>query len=565
MMARIKKIANALVLATFLLVTIMGCKKFLDVNQNLNDPTSVPVSTLLTGVEQNIGSSFALGTTLGNGLGVYTHQLMQYGSFNRYGISGGDLNGTWDGFYGTLANVDVLISKSTDEGRFVYAGIGKVLKAYTFSMMVDIWGDIPYTEFDKFKDGVKQPKFDDDATIYPKLITLLTEAVADLSNAAAQVKPGSDDIVYKGDATKWIKAANTIKLKLYTQMRLVKNVSAEVTALLANPSTLINSQSESFLFPFGPFTSTDDRYPGYGDYSSAQRGGQIPSHWMYSIMKGYNGNMYPGLTDPRIPYYFYKQKSASATPENCTDYRDGGFITLIFGSNGPCVGGSNSNTYTLLGIYPIGGRYDDNTGTLIGASSGTLNASNAGTGAAPQRALTYADRLYLEAELINAGLAPGDGRAVFSKALDESFNQVDYVISNYIKPSQSVPAVATLAATTSYKNSVLAYFDGASTVKKLEHIMTQKWLSRIGNSVDNYTDYRRTRYPVLFMPAPADGGTITSVTVPGGTGGIGAGTVAVSNGTGYPLSLPWSTSEIEKNSNAPQQKITQSYKVFWLP
>lgn len=565
-MTQIKKYLSILVLSAGLMVVTPGCKKFLDVNQNLNDPTSVPLSTLLTNVEQRIGSHFALGTTVGNGLGVYTHQLMQYGSYNRYGINGSAMDGTWDAVYYTMSNVDVIIDQATANKQYTYAGIAKILKAYTFSMMVDIWGDIPYSEFNKFKAGIKQPKYDDDAEIYPKLITLLNEGIADINNTASQVKPSADDLVYKGDGAKWIKAANTIKLKLYTQMRLVKNVSAEVTALLASPSSLINSQAESFVFPFGPYTSTDDRYPGYGDYSAAQRGGQIPSHWMYSIMKGYTADIYPGIVDPRIPYYFYNQKSSSATPENCTDYRDGGFITLIFGSDGPCVGGSNSNTYTLLGIYPIGGRYDQGLGQAI-AASGTsgLTGANAGTGAAPQRALTYADRLFLEAELINRGLAPGNERTVFSKALDESFAQIDYIITNYIKPTQTVPAIAPLSATSAYKTSVLNYFDAGSSEKKLEYIMTQKWISRIGNSVDNYTDYRRTKYPVLFNPAPANGGTVTSVAVPGGTGGIGAGTVAVSNGTPYPLSLPWSQSEIEKNGNAPKQKATATYKVFWQP
>ena len=563
-MIRIKTILNIFSL-TALLVMISGCKKFVDVNQNLNSPTAVPVSTLLTSAERSIGATFAIGSTVGNGLGVYTHQMMQYGSYNRYGIDGSAMNGTWDGLYNVLANLNVIIAQSTNEKKVIYAGIAKVLKAYTFSQMVDMWGDIPYTEFDQFKGGVKQPKFDDDATIYPKLLALLDEAIVDLKSTAVQVKPGSDDIVYKGNATNWVKAANTIKLKLLTQMRLVKDVKADVAALLATPANLINSQAESFLFPFGPFLSTDDRYPGYGDYSAAQRGGQIPSHWMWEIMKGSNPNMYPGLADPRTPYYFYKQKTASGTPENCTDYRDGGFITLVFGSNSPCVGGSNSNTYTLLGIYPIGGRYDENTGAIIAASGGTLNAANAGTGAAPQRALTYADRLYLEAELIQAGLVTGDAKAVFSKALDESFAQVDYVITNFIKPSQTVPAVATLAATTTYKNGVLNYFDAASSAKRMEHIMTQKWLSRFGNSLDNYTDYRRTGYPALFKPGPADGGTVTSISVPGGTGGLGAGTIAVSNGTPFPLSLPWSQAEIEKNANAPKQKVPSTYKVFWQP
>lgn len=556
-MTLIKKSLLLLALMATLFVVVPGCKKYLDVNQNLNSPTNVPVSTLLTAMEVNIGSSFAIGSTLGTGLGVYTHQISNYGSFDRYGIDGSAMSGTWSSLYTTLTNLDVIISQATNENRYVYAGIGKILKAYTTSMMVDVWGDIPYEEFNQFKGGIKQPKFDDDATIYPKLLTLLDAGIADLNNPALSAKPGADDIVYGGNTTKWKKAANTIKLKLYTQMRRVKNVSAEVTALLANPSQLINSQSESFLFPFGPNAATDDRYPGYGEYDAAQRGSEIPSHWIYEIMKGYNANIYAGTVDPRVPYYFYNQKSASGSPENCTEYRDGGFITLIFGSNGSCHGGSNSNTYSLLGIYPVGGRYDDGAGKSISATGGALNASNAATGAAPQRALTYADRLYLEAELIHAGLAPGNERDVFSAALNASIDQVDYVITNYIKPSQTVPLLASQPATTVYKADILLAFDGGTADKKLEYIMTQKWLSRYGNSVDNYTDYRRTGYPVMFSPAPI--GTTTSVQPPNGPA------VPVANGTKYPLSLPWSLNEIELNSNAPTQKVPSEYKVFWQP
>lgn len=560
-MTRIKKYLNSFI-AIFMVLAVMpwlGCKKYLDVNQNLNDPTVVPEATLLTAAEVNIASQFAIGSTLGDGLGVYTHQLMQYGGYNRYGMDGGSSDRPWSSLYGSISNLDVIISQATEAGRTTYAGVAKILKAYAFSMMVDVWGDIPFSEFDNFKAGVTQPAFDKSADIYPQLFSLLDEGIADLNTPDDNIKPSGDDIVYGGNTTKWKKAANTIKLKMYTQMRLVANVKSEVTALLANPSSLINSQDESFLFAFGPYTSTDDRYPGYGEYAAAQRGGELPSPWMYEIMKGINPKIYYGVEDPRIPYYIYNQKSPGDGTDNCTDYRDGGFISLIFGSNGPCVGGANSNSYSLLGIYPVGGRYDDGAGRSINATAttGEYASINAGTGAAPQRALTYADRLYLEAELIHEGLAPGNERDVFSRALDASFAQVDYVISNYVKPSQSVPALASQQATTVYKTSVLNAFDNGSPARKLEYIMTQKWLSRIGNSIDNYTDYRRTGYPLLFAPAPQ--GTVTSVNVPDGT------VVPVSNGTPYPLSLPWSTQEIELNSNAPAQKVPSTFKVFWLP
>ncbi len=558
-MTSIKKYLTIFTAILFLLAVMPGCKKYLDVNENKNSPTKVPEATLLTSAEVNIASNLAIGSTIGDGLGVYTHQLMQYGGYNRYGIGGADLDGSWNALYGAISNLDVVIAQGTENSNYIYSGIAKILKAYTFSMMVDIWGNIPYSEFDQFKAVIKQPKFDEGADIYPSLLSMLDDGIADINNQDNVLSPSGDDIVYGGDGGKWIKAANTIKLKLYTQERLVVDVKSQVTALLSDPSSLINSQDESFNFTFGPYGATDDRYPGYGEYAAAQRGGELPSPWMYEIMKGLDPALYYGVEDPRMPYYIYNQKLPGASPENCTDYRDGGFISLIFGSNGPCVGGSNSNTNSLLGIYPVGGRYDDGAGKSIDATgtTGDYAAVNAGTGAAPQRALTYADRLYLEAELIHAGLVSGDEKAVFSQALDASLGQVDYEIANYNKPTQAVPVLATQSATTTYKNSVLTAFNSASADKKLEYIMTQKWLSRIGNSVDNYTDYRRTGYPIMFSPAPV--GTVTSVDVPDGS------TVAVSNGTQYPLSLPWSQQEIELNSNAPTQKVPSTFKVFWQP
>jgi hypothetical protein len=538
-----------------------GCKKFLDVNQNLNNPTpsSVGLPLVLSAAERNIAGNLALGTGLGNTMAVYTHQVTGRVGADRYnaGASG------WENLYSALSNLNVIIERGPAESRYVYAGIAKILKAYTVSIMVDVWGDIPYSEYDKFDEGISQPKFDKGSDIYPQLFALLDEGIADINNPIFNPsKPGTDDFIYKGSTANWIKAANTIKLKLYTQVRLVQDVKAKVTALLAAPNSLINSQTESFMLPFGPIGTTDDRHPAFGDYNATQRGGQLFSPWLYEIMKGRNANILTGLADPRIPYYIYNQKSAvggsNPTPENCTEFRDGGFISIIFGSNGPCRDGSNSQTYSLLGIYPAGGRYNDSAARSVNS----IGAQNSGTGARPHEFITYADRLYLEAELIHLGLAPGDAKAAFSKALDASFGQVDNVVINHVKPSsagaaQTVPVISTLAATTTYKTGVLAAFDAGSAAKKLEYIMTEKWINRIENPIDNYTDYRRTGYPVLFAPSPE--GATTSVTGPDGK------ITPVSNDRKYPWSLPFSNGEIGLNSNAPPQKVPESYKVFWQP
>lgn len=563
-MKRIKHIFYLFAAGSMLVST--GCKKYLDVNKNLNDPTEVPVSILLTSAERTIGGALSVGG-LSATLSAYVHQLTGRAAFDRYGVNGTStlITTPWTNLYAAITNLDVVIDQGTKEGRFQYVGIAKILKAYTFSQMVDVWGDIPFSEFNQFKKGITQPKFDDDAAIYPQLFTLIDAGIADLNNVAINPSvPASDDVIYKGNKAKWIKAANTIKLKLYTQVRKVQNVTAQVTALLATPANLIASHDDNFVVPFGTFgTSGDDRHPGYGDYTGTQRGSQLVSHWLYENMKGVNVEYPTGVVDPRIPYYMYNQKKAGAAPENNTEYRDGGFITITFGSNGPYRDGSNSNTYTLWGLYPVGGRYDDGAGLAI-APAGSP-AATAGTGAAPQRLITWADRLYLEAELIQTGVVPGDAKAVFNAALIASFSQVDWVITAHVKPTQTVPllgAAPQAALVTAYITKIMDLYTAASATEKLEHIMTQKWLSNMGSGVDQYTDYRRTGFPIMFDPnnaLHAPGGTVTN---PQGTP---QAKIPVSNNILYPLSLPWSQTERELNANAPAQKAPEKYKVFWQP
>jgi hypothetical protein len=546
--------------AMLALVGTTGCKKFLDVNANLNSPTAVPLSLLLSGAERSLGNQVALGSTLGAVASVYVHQTTGRVGADRYG---GSADAAWTGLFNTITNLNVIITRGVEEKRFVYVGVAKILKAYAYSVLVDVWGDAPFTEQDRFTEGILAPKFDKGNTIYPKLFTLLDEGVADMNNATVNPsKPTTDDYIYKGSIVNWTKAANTIKLKLYTQVRLVQDVKAQVAALLGTPASLINAQNESFILPYGPNGATDDRHPAYGDYNATQRGGQLFSPWLYEIMKGKNTDILNGISDPRINYYIYNQKLPGAAPENCTEYRDGGFVTIWFGSNGNCRDGSNTATYSLLGLYPAGGRFEDASGKSITQVGG---GAVAGTGALPHAFISYADRLYLEAELKQTGVVTTGtaARASLGDAIDASFNQMEYFITTYIKPGsagapQVVPSIAsTTAGAVAYKASVLAAYDASSAAKQLEYIMTEKWINRIENPVDSYTDYRRTNYPVMFSPAPV--GTISSVTAPDGK------VTPVSNDKKYPLSLPFNLNEIALNPNAPPQKIAEAFKVFWMP
>ena len=254
-----------------LLIPLVGllaisCKKFLDINTDPNNPTTIEVSKLLPTTQRTLGDALSMDEQnggLSEVLAVYTHQMSTREGPDKYGITGADFNlqtawsklfsstanpGATFPVYGVLQNLEDIIAKSTEGGNLVYAGIAKILKAYTYSVAVDVFGDVPYSEANKLKQGITHPKFDDDASIYESLFPLINEGIADLNNTTApnNQEPGADDLMYGGDVDLWIKAANTIKLKLYTQIRKVKNVSAEVNALISG-GKLISNTSESFL------------------------------------------------------------------------------------------------------------------------------------------------------------------------------------------------------------------------------------------------------------------------------------------------------------------------------
>jgi hypothetical protein len=563
-----------------ILLVAGSCKKNLDINHDPDNPTSLPISKILPTVEKNLATALAMGPSttddygnpsggLSNQLETYVHRTTQRGTPpDQYTVTGTDffMQSGWTDMYGlVLNNTERIIADGTAAGNMQYVGIAKIIKAYAFSQLVDVFGDVPFSEANKLKEQSIAPKFDDDAAIYPQLFSLLDEAIANLSATATNaLKPGNDDVIYKGNIANWIKAANTIKLKLYTQERQVKNVTAEVNALIT-ANNLIKQTSEGFMLPFGPSISPDDRNPGQREYFASQRTIDI-SPWFYETMKGINQFM-PGTgnlnnPDPRIPYYFFNQiKSGqvAVNDANQTEYRDGSFVSIYFGTTGPDAGRSQQNTLTTLGIYPVGGRYDD------GQGRGTGLNQNSSTGAAPYRFITYADRLYLEAELMRSGVATGDARAKLLAALNESFKLVDYVV-NLAKGGQAPPALVGRTDVNTYIANVMAAYD-ADPSRQLQIIMTQKWISGFGNGVDAYTDYRRTRFPIIFDPNDPVMAPNHFVQPPINGDPVNPGAqkpVPVQTSLPYPLSIPWPTVELDVNGNAPAQKNPSTYKPFWL-
>jgi len=217
-----------------LLVAFSGCKKFVDVNQNPNSPTDVSEALILSPLEVSISSSLFAGNV--SNIVLQYMQVMAlnqtYPNAGTYLMYNTDINGDWITVYSTeLNNLVTLTKKATANGNFKYAGISKILTAYTLGTATDLWGDIPYS--DAFK-GVAtlQPKYDAQKDIYTSIQGLLDEAIADIAKNTG-TSPAADDLYYNGDMAKWTKLAYTLKARYYMHLTKAPGYTAAAQSQLA--------------------------------------------------------------------------------------------------------------------------------------------------------------------------------------------------------------------------------------------------------------------------------------------------------------------------------------------
>ncbi len=534
-----------------ILITVIVSSCNLDINVDPNNPSVAPSSQLLPTAQVRIANSLGSGSVgLSNGAAVWMHQNVQRTSFDQYGAKGTDYSiiNAWDESYVALKDLQTIIKAATPVGGSKYAGIAKVMKAYVYSEMVDIWGDIPFTEAN---DPVKfpYPKFDDDATIYPALVTLLDDAIADLAKVDPNVFISGSDLIYGGDVVKWRRFAKTLKLKLLTNMRNVSDVKAQVAALVTEGDMI--AAGEDFELPYSNSTSPENRNPGFLNDYPVGRTNYI-SPYFFEVMTGQNtfkhGNdLMAGVVDPRVPYYFCNQKLKGGAAQNPTEYVNevgtlGRFISIFFGSKGKNQAFDQSDSQTVPGLYFAGGKYDNNSGGKVITSSGK--------GAVSLRMLPYYNRMFLQAELAVTNSITGDAKAFLTTAMNAAFSKVNAVAT--ADGSPVIPA----ADITKYVNAVIALYDAGSVDKKLEIIMTQKWIASYGYAIDAYTDFRRTGFPKIYDPSTDD---------PKAYAVAGTTPDFTQKEKDYAISYPWKLTDLTLNPNSPiVQKNMSSYKIFWM-
>jgi hypothetical protein len=441
-------------------------------------------------------------------------------------------------YAGILKDSRFMTKLALEKGKFKHIGIAQFIEAYTMTAMVDFYGDIPYTEALLGSQNLS-PKLDSGASIYAKCITLLDNAIVNFNKTAPNPEI---EVFYFNDFKKWVKAANTLKMKLYLQTRLVDNSAiSKFNDIVASGNYIISSDDDLVFRWAGVKTSNPDtRHPRFGANYTSTGATDYMSNWLMGTM--YSSN------DPRIRYYFYRQRAtvpgdgepASEETLTCSfqsapaHYAGYTFCSLPDGYWGRDHGDSAGTPpdgflRTTFGVYPAGGKFDGDNFKGITPTSG-----GKGSGITPILLASWVDFMKAEVALVqnNTTLA----KTEMMIALDKSIAKV--LEFGSIDPELKASFIPSTAAIAAFKTTLSDKWDNATDVGKWDIFGTQQFILTFGNGIESYNFYRRTGYPVTLQPnrSPTPGGFVRSLYYP--------------------------TNEVNSNPNV-KQKPNQTVPVFW--
>src|SRR6267378_2073024 len=164
-------------LAAGLIAGAAGCSNLTSINDNPNGPTDVPAPAIISNAIQNVVGTVDGVTSLnirGGGLWAQYYSEIQYRDEDKYIVRSGT-SGGWDFYRTSLEDFQRMIDKGVAASTPNWEAVGRIMKSYTFSVMTEAMGDIPYSEALKGQ-AVLAPKYDTQKSIYTALFADLAKA-----------------------------------------------------------------------------------------------------------------------------------------------------------------------------------------------------------------------------------------------------------------------------------------------------------------------------------------------------------------------------------------------------
>ena len=379
----------------------------------------------------------------------------------------------WESFYEqTAPQIKLTEDLSLEFGESELNAVAKIWRVHGYHRITDYWGPIPYSEFGN---NELEVPYDDQEAIYSDFFTTLDEAVSVLNaNPEAPIFP-DDDRIYGGDATKWIKFANSLRLRLAMRIRFANPSLAQTEAEKAIAAGVIEDNADNAFVT----TSLQDQNPlntitNWGEFRMSAA--------MESVLKGYD--------DPRIGAYF------SPAVEGDSDGDGNPYEGLLNGQTRVGLGTSQNDLNSDLGQQYL---------PLPGGSN-------------PPIVVLRASEVYLlraEGALLGWNMG-GSEQDLYEEGIRHSmleFGVADEAgIAAYVA-SGSTP-VPYAPGTQPLTDIPVAYESGGPVERRLEQIITQKWLALYPNGWEAWAELRRTGYPRQYARVASDNPDVAPDEVP---------------------------------------------------
>lgn len=431
-----------------------GCKKYLDVNQNPNNPDNAdPVLLLPTtqaALSQVVGNSFQI---FGNIWAQYWTQSplsSQYKSIDQYNPTTTAFDNSWLNLYRVaLVNAD-LITKSTEPQLENTKGIAYLMKAYAFQLATDAFGDVPVAQALQGS-AFPNPKYDAQQAVYDSIFVYINKAMP-LLNTTTAVSPGNQDMIFQGDMTKWVAFANTLKLRAYLRLSKANAAKAQagIQALYATSPAFLTVDASI------QYTSTGgNENPLYNEMASPTLGKVQNIVASSTVVNAFIAN-----NDPRLAKFFTLFIDKVAPTDSLESIPQGSYV-------------ANATKKVSPPSPLVGGKADDPTSAT-----------------APVKLISAAESYFLQAEAVARGWATGNVTTLYTAGITASFTATG--------AGDPTTYIATAPA------GLQALTTAVTVNDKVKAIITQKYFAMCGfQGFEAWTEWRRTGYPTFFVTSAA--------------------------------------------------------------
>jgi hypothetical protein len=475
-------------LGILLAMALYSCKDLTVLNQNPNgiNPLTANPNLVMSTVLTEAGKSFVnLGYQDMAGVMQHSQKDGWSGSHNTYEWGGSQ---SWALYYDILRNNQYVYDRAVSLNWEMHQGISLVIKSMMFGLITDLWGDAPFSAALKGADGGSAntfPVYDSQEAIYTGILADLEKANTLLSKNAVEYTstPGTADVYYQGNPTKWRKLANSLMLRFYMRISTKKPdvAKAGIEKIMANAVQypIITAISDDAAMPFAG-NSNDDSWPANAVYDASA------SNYRRLKMAATFVNKLLDLKDPRIAVWANKVQIPlvvdAALPKG-TDKIENGKRYLAPDK----VAGKDVNTNPDYVGLPTG---------LIGGAS--YNLSPTAEQAANNPHVSWLNDIYKQAKgplLKSRMMSAAEVRFILAEAALKGWSVTGDAKAHYgagIKASMDT--WGTTAAYATYMAQKGVAYDGT-----LKQIIEQKWISSWTAAQEAWFDYRRTGFPELTV------------------------------------------------------------------